>query len=276
LSVDEHTIQLAGSPAYYRTAPGPDPPPLYVHGVPTSSDDWIPFLQRTGGIAPDLIGFGRSGKGGNLDFSIGGLADFLGRLLAELGIARVKLVLHDWGGPVGLAFAQRHPERVERIIVCNAVPMFDVEGVHWHLLARLWPRPGVGELAMGATTRRILARTLRGGTVSPGALPDSRMATIWEQFDQGTQRAILRLWRSADAPTLTAAGAGLGALDHPSLVIWGESDPWLAPAVGERYAQLLGNATREPVAGAGHWPWLDQPDVIDRIATFVAPAEEAP
>src|SRR6185312_13719044 len=117
LSVDEHTIELAGSPAFYRTAPAPGAPALYVHGVPTSSDDWISFLERSGGIAPDLIGFGRSAKGGNLDYSIEGLTDFLERLLEHLQIDRVKLVVHDWGAAVGLAFAQRNPARIERIVV---------------------------------------------------------------------------------------------------------------------------------------------------------------
>ena len=51
--------------------------PLYLHGIPTSSDDFVPFLERTGGVAPDLIGFGRSGKGGHLDYSIDGHADFV-------------------------------------------------------------------------------------------------------------------------------------------------------------------------------------------------------
>ena len=87
-----------------------------MHGVPTSSDDWIPFLERTGGIAPDLIGFGRSGKGGNLDYTIAGLTDFLERLLEHLEIDRVKLVVHDWGAAVGLALAQRQPgaDRADR------------------------------------------------------------------------------------------------------------------------------------------------------------------
>jgi pimeloyl-ACP methyl ester carboxylesterase len=275
LSVDEHTIQLAGSPAFYRTAPYRGAPTLYVHGVPTSSDDWIPFLERTGGIAPDLLGFGRSGKGGNLDFSIGGLADFLQRLLADLGIGRVKLVVHDWGGPVGLAFAQRDPARVERIVICNAVPMFEVEGVRWHLIGRLWPRPGIGELAMGATSRRMLARTLRRGIVHPDALTDARVAAIWDHFDQGTQRAILRLSRSADEPTLVAAGARLGALGAPALVVWGARDPWLPVHAGGRYAEALGNAKLDRVQDAGHWPWLDQPGVIDRVAAFVDAAGEA-
>jgi pimeloyl-ACP methyl ester carboxylesterase len=59
--VDEHTIEVAGAPVFYRSAPNPaGAPPLYLHGVPTSSDDWVTLLARTGGVAPDLIGFGRS------------------------------------------------------------------------------------------------------------------------------------------------------------------------------------------------------------------------
>jgi pimeloyl-ACP methyl ester carboxylesterase len=269
LSVDEHTIELAGSPAYYRIAPAIGAPTLYVHGVPTSSDDWIPFLQRTGGIAPDLIGFGRSGKGGNLDYSVEGLADFVERLLAELEVDRVKLVVHDWGAPVGLVFARRRPDRVERIVILNAVPMFDSDGVHWHRLARLWQRPLIGELAMGSITRWILGRTLRGGSVNPDAWTAGRIAAIWEQFDQGTQRAILRLYRSAGPAALTAAGAELRSLRAPALVVWGDADPWLEPSVGAVYASVLPEATLERISDAGHWPWLDRPELVDRVAAFL-------
>ena len=272
MSVDEHTIELAGSPAFYRTAPAPGVPALYVHGVPTSSDDWISFLERSGGIAPDLIGFGRSGKGGNLDYTIEGLADFLERLLEHLGIDRVKLVVHDWGAAVGLAFAQRNPERIERIVVINGVPLFPAQGVRWHRLARLWVRPWIGELAMGSTTRGVLARTLRSGAADPNAWPDASIASIWKQFDQGTQRAILRLYRSADEAELTRSGAQLDRLHAPGLVLWGEADPWLPAAVGETYATVLPNASIDRVGNAGHWPWLDSPDVVDRAASFLEDA----
>ena len=243
-----------------------------MHGVPTSSDDWIPFLERSGGIAPDLIGFGRSGKGGNLDYTIKGLTDFLERLLEHLEIDRVKLVVHDWGAAVGLALAQRRPERIERIVVINGVPVFPAQGVRWHSLARLWVRPWIGELVMGATTRRMLARTLRSGTVAPNAWPDARIVSIWEQFDQGTQRAILRLYRSADATDLARTGATLDRLESPALIVWGEADPWLPVAVGETYAAVMPHAQIEHVQQAGHWPWLDSPDVVDRVASFLKDA----
>ncbi|HET7048610.1 MAG TPA: alpha/beta hydrolase [Solirubrobacteraceae bacterium] len=269
MSVDEHTIELAGSPAFYRTAPAPGVPTLYVHGVPTSSDDWISFLERSGGIAPDLIGFGRSGKGGNLDYSIEGLTDFLERLLEHLGIDRVKLVVHDWGAAVGLAFAQRNPKRIERIALINGVPVFPAQDVRWHLLGRLWVRPVIGELVMGATTRGMLARTLRSGAADPDAWPDARIDSIWQQFDQGTQRAILRLYRSADERELTKTGAGLDRLDAPTLIVWGEADPWLPVDIGETYATVMPHASIDHVQRAGHWPWLDSPDVVDRVVSFL-------
>ena len=269
MSVDEHTIELAGSPAFYRIADGHGPPVLYVHGVPTSSDDWLAFLARTGGIAPDLIGFGRSGKAGNLDYSVGGISDFLARLLAELEVDRVRLVVHDWGAPVGLAFAQRSPERVERIVVIDGVPMFPAAGVHWHLAARLWERPLIGELVMGATSKWLLAWTLREGGTRPDAWTPERLDAIWEQFDQGTQRAILRLTRSATVDELVAAGSGLATLHAPALVIWGTDDPWLEPGIGATYAEVLPDATLEQIPDAGHWPWMDQPQVVDRVAAFL-------
>jgi pimeloyl-ACP methyl ester carboxylesterase len=271
VSVDEHTIELAGSPVFYRSAPVPGgaggAPALYLHGIPTSSDDWTGFLARTGGIAPDLIGFGRSGKAGNLDYSLDGHADFLERLLEALQIDRVKLVAHDWGAGGGLVFAQRHPDRVERIVLCNALPL--LEGFRWQGLARLWRRPVLGELAMGSVNRRLLDRYLRQGCVREDAWSQERLTAVWEQFDQGTQRAILRLHRDAGEQTLAAAGSRLRELALPALVLWGMRDPWLGSEHGEAYAAAFAQASLQRLPDAGHWPWLDDPGVVERVATFL-------
>src|SRR4051812_532918 len=91
-------------PVFVRSAGDAEVPVLWLHGVPTSSDDWLPFLEEAGGIAPDLPGFGRSSKRGDGPFTLDGLARFPGPLLDALGIERVRLVVHDWGG-AGLAWA---------------------------------------------------------------------------------------------------------------------------------------------------------------------------
>jgi pimeloyl-ACP methyl ester carboxylesterase len=260
--VDEHTISLDDSPVFYRTADGPGMLTLYLHGIPTSSDDWVDFLARTGGVAPDLIGFGRSGKGGHLDYSLRGLADFVSRFLAHLDADEVQIVGHDWGAAVALTFANRHPGRVGRLVLLNVPPLLD--GVEWPRLLRLWRTQLLGELVMGATTRGLLARTLRHGCVRPDAWPDARVAAVWNQFDQGTQRAILRLVRSAAERAAPAEKDG-GAV----AMMWGEDDPWYPPAVADAYAARTPGGTVERVAGAGHWPWLDRPEVVDRVASLL-------
>jgi pimeloyl-ACP methyl ester carboxylesterase len=282
-AVSDHTGDLDGLPIFWRSAPTPagalgeaaatgadldvaPAPPLYLHGVPTNSDDWLPFLERTGGLAPDLPGFGRSGKPGSLRYTIDEYADFLERYLDHVGVERVSLVVHDWGA-VGLAFAQRHPERVERLIVINAVTF--LPGYRWHRTARLWRTPVIGELVMGSTTRPLLRLTSRESNATPGPMGDAWLDTVLDHFDQGTQRAILRLYRSSPPDVLAAAGSQLGRLTMPALVVWGARDPYIPVRFGRAYAEALPNAELLELPDAGHWPWLDRPDTIDRVAGFL-------
>jgi pimeloyl-ACP methyl ester carboxylesterase len=266
--VEEHTIELAGAPVFYRRAPSDDAAvPVYLHGAPTSSDDWIHVLERTGGLAPDLLGFGRSAKGGHLEYSPESLADFTEDLLAELQIERLQLVAHGWGTAPGVLLAARHADRVERLVLFNSVPL--LPGLTWPWWSRLLRVPGVGELAMGATTRTILRRWLVAGSTSPKLLSGARLGPVWEQFDQGTQRAILRLQRSVDEDRTRAMAAALQSLSMPVLVIWGDRDPWWDATVLNAYRARLPNARIERLPHAGHWPWLDDPAAIDRVADFL-------
>ncbi len=273
MRVEEHTTTIDHVPVFYRdaaTAGADEPPVLYIHGAPTSSDDWVPFLERTGGIAPDLIGFGRSGKGGHLDFTPAGLTTFVERFVAKLGLEQVKLVGHGLGGAIGLLLAARAPGRVERLVLIDALPLLD--GFQWPRLVRLMRTPMIGELVMGSITRSMLARRLRRGSVHGNGWSDSELATVWEQFDQGTQRALLRLHRRIDEPRLAELGSELGALVLPALVVWGERDPWFPAEFGDAYAARLPRASVRRIADAGHWPWRDDPSVIEIVAEFLAKA----
>jgi len=272
INVDEHTIEIAGAPVFYRRAPTAGTPVLYLHSVPTSSDDWVEFLERGGGVAPDLLGFGRSSKAGSLEYSLSAYVEFVELFLDEVEIDRFALVGHGWGAAIGLAFAQRHPERIERLAIVDAIPLLD--GFRWPSLVRHWRRPGLGELLMGSAGKRLLARTLRAGSTSPRAWSQERVDSVWEQLDQGTQRAILRLHRSIDEAALAGAGASLERVQSPALVVWGENDPWLVPAFAAAYVQRLPNAILELAGGAGHWPWLDQPDLVGRLIAFASASIE--
>jgi len=258
-------------PVFYRSAGSPpegEAVPVYLHTAPTSSGDWLGALERTGGIAPDLIGFGRSGKGGHLDYSPHGIARFVVALLGELGVQRVRLVGHGWGAAVAVALAAQPPLAVEALVLIDAAPPLGDGG--WHRLARLWRAPLIGELVMGSITRGMLARALRGASAGPDAWPEGRVRHVWEQFDQGTQRATLRLHRWADPGHLAALAGDLEALSSPTLILWGERDGWFGPELAGAWSGRVPNAALELVPDAGHWPWLDRPELIERVAGFLA------
>ena len=166
------------------------------------------FLERSGGLAVDLPGFGRSAKPGYLSFTIDEYDRFIEHFLDELGVERVQLVVHDWGA-VGLAFAQRLPARVERLVIINAVPF--LPGYHWHRTARMWRTPVLGELVMGTTSRFTLGVLSSEANATPGPMPGAWQDSVLEHFDQGTQRAILRLYRSS--PPRAARGERRAAGD---------------------------------------------------------------
>src|SRR4051794_3636722 len=147
----ELSDEVAGVTVTWRESePRTGAPPLYVHGVPSDGDDWLPFLERTGGYAPDLPGFGRSGKPADFDYTIEGYTTFLEAFLDHVGVDRFSLVVHDWGA-AALPLAERTPGRVERLVIVNAVPL--LPGYRWHTIARIWRTPVAGELFMGSFPR---------------------------------------------------------------------------------------------------------------------------
>lgn len=266
-AVIHETIELDGQPVYLRRGGDDEVPILYLHGVPTSSFDWLALLALGGGIAVDLPGFGRSGKRGDLDYSLTGHAAFIGRLLDALDLERVRLCMHDWGAAAGLVWAMSAPERVERLVVINGVPL--LPGFRWSRPASWARMPFVGEMVVGLGTRRLLSFASRRASAGRGPMPKPFIVSAAEAFDQGTQRAVLRLLRSATPQSLAAAGAGLSSITAPALVLWGADDPYIPPRFGAGYAATLGDATLETVPNAGHWPWIDRPELSERIVDYL-------
>ncbi len=298
-TLSEHTEEIGGLPVFWRSVPHAGIPALYLHGVPSSSDDWIApgehhgrrswwrrwwrpkrgedewvepplyetgFLERSGGLAPDLPGFGRSGKPAYLRYTIDEYAGFIERFLDHLEVERVNLVMHDWG-VVGLAFAQAHPERVERLVMMNTIPL--LPDYSWHRAARLWRTPLLGELVMGASTRRVLRFATSRSNAAEGPLPNAFLDSILSTFDEGTRRAILRLYRSSPPEVLERAGGELSRLRMPALILWGQHDPYIPPLFGKRYADAIQGSELVELPDAGHWCWLDRVDVIDRVVGFL-------
>jgi pimeloyl-ACP methyl ester carboxylesterase len=270
-AVEENELVVDGLRVFYRRVPGDGTPTVYCHGNPTHGADWLPFMERGGpAVAIDMPGWGRSARPdpARFDYTMDGLSAFLERCLDELGVERRNLVVHDWGG-LALIGAQRRPELVEKLVVINAVPL--LPGYRWHWIARyIWRRRVVGELFNALTTRSGVDLLMRQARGDRSRMPPEFVDMVWDHWDAGTGRAVLALYRAADPDRLAAAGRDLDRLACPSLVLWGDRDPYLPTRFARAYADALPDSRLELAAGAGHWPWIDAPSVIDRVLELVS------
>jgi len=274
--IEEQLIGVSGLETLVRRTGGDGVPTLFVHGNPTSSRDWIPFFAALPGpgVAIDLPNFGRSERPPveRFDSSMHAYARYLGAVMDELVDGEFNLVVHDWGA-IALHPASRRAARVKRLVVINGVPL--LRGYRWHWLGRLWRTRGAGELFSRATTRSTVRLALRQARPRLQPMPDSFVDEIWASYDGGMAEAVLRLYRSADPEKLEAAGARLERLDCPAVVAWGSDDPYLSQEFGRTYASRLPNAELIELLDAGHWPWIDRPELVGRLAGFLAEQQAA-
>lgn len=269
--MQEGYLAIDGVQAFYRQVRGEGAPVVYCHGNPTHGEDWLPFMQRGSGpsIAIDMPGWGRSDRpaAADFDYSMHGLSAFLEACLQQLGVQRRKLVVHDWGG-LALIGAQRNPELVEKLVVIDSVPL--LAGYKWHWVAQIWRRRPLGEIFNALTTKAGVALILRQAAGERGGMPAELVELIWRHLDVGTKRAVLQLYRHADPQRLAAAGEALSTLDCPTLVVWGNRDPYIGTEWASAFARALPNAEVDVRESAGHWPWIDDPSVVERVVGFLA------
>jgi len=251
------------SPLLEFGLPGLDEAVVFVHGNPGSSLDWERLARGVGefgrAVAMDMPGFGAADKPANFDYSVPGYARFLGRLLAERRVQRAHLVMHDFGGPWGLAWAAANPEAVASVTCINTGVL---SGYRWHYLARIWQTPLLGELFMASTTKAGMRLLLRHG--NPRGLPAEYFDNVYKTFDRGTRRAVLRLYRNTlnteeGARQLTEA---LRPLDLPALVVWGAHDPYIPVEFAERQRQVFPRAEIKILPDSGHWPFAEDPGAV--------------
>ncbi len=268
-AIEVGELVLDGVRVFYRRVRGEGTPVVYCHGNPSHGEDWVPFMERGGpSIAIDMPGWGRSDHPSpdRFDYSMYGLSAFLERCLDELGVEQRKLVVHDWGS-LALIGAQRRPQLVEKLAILNVIPL--LPGYRWHWVAQIWRRRGLGELANATTTKRSMSLIMRQARAGHSPMPAEFVDTVWDHWDKGTRDATLALYRHADPDRLAAAGRDLDKLACPALILWGDGDIYLPTKFAGAFAAVLPDAEVEIVEGAGHWPWIDDRRVIDRVLGFV-------
>jgi pimeloyl-ACP methyl ester carboxylesterase len=239
---------------------------VFVHGNPGPMDDWeslIPPVSRFARvIAMDLPGYGRADHPREFEFTVQGYAGYLAKLLDQLGVKRAHLVLHDFGGPFGLAWAATHRSQVASLTLINTGVL---HGFKWHKYARVWQTPVVGELFMLFTSARTMKPMVDADQPKP--LPPGFYENALKYADRLSKRGVLALYRSARdveaafAP-ITRALAGL---EVPVCVVWGAGDPYLPVALAARQREVFAQAEVHELAGAGHWPFHDDPDAVNAL-----------
>jgi haloalkane dehalogenase len=248
---------------------GEGPPVVLLHGEPTWSYLWrhvIPPLRDAGFrcIAPDHAGFGRSDKPDALDwYSYDRHTAIAADLLERLDLREATIVVHDWGGPIGLRLAVEHPGRIARIVAMDTGLFTGHQQMSaaWEAFRDFVER----------TEDLPIGMLVRGGChTDPGA---EVIAGYEAPYAGGASKAGARAFplmipRTPDAPGAATGQRVLDALAadaRPKLVLWAAGDPIIPLATGQRFAAAIGTEVAHVVPDAGHFLQEDQGPLVGRL-----------
>lgn len=260
-------VMLNGHEFWYLDT-GKGPAVMFIHGLTGSHRNWSYLVDRLNTdhrvIAPDLFGHGASAKPMG-DYSLGAHAATLRDLLDQLGIDRVTLVGHSFGGGIAMQFCYLFPGRVDRLVLISSgglgrsvSPLLraaTLPGAGWVLpfIASGWVRGGV------ETAGRVLTTT--------GWRASADVTETWRGFtslaDAETRRAFLATTRSVIDPggqTVTAHDHLPMGIDVPTLVVWGTRDRMIPAWHAATASRVIADSRVEMFEGAGHFPHLDDPE----------------
>ena len=292
------TRQVLGSTIAYREAGRTDGPvALFLHGNPTSSYIWRHILPQVAPvahcIAPDLIGFGQSGKP-DIDYRFVDHVRYLDAFLDEARITSAYLVAQDWGTALAFHLAERRPDFVRGLAFMEFIrPMPTWQDFHHTEVAeeqehaeaaravfRKFRTPGEGE-AMILQANAFVERVLPGGIVRK--LGDDEIAPYRAPFPAPeSRRPVLTFPRElpiAGEPAdvyaaLQSAHAALAASSYPKLLFAGEPGALVAPEFAERFAASLKHCALVRLGAGLHFLQEDHPEAIGRsVAGWIAGIE---
>ena len=263
---------------------GEGPALLLLHGLGCNHTTWEPVIddlaKRFTVIAPDLLGHGLSAKP-RADYSVGGYANGVRDLLTVLGVDKVTVVGHSFGGGVAMQFAYQFPERTERVVLVASGGL----GPEVSPAIRAITTPGFHQ-AMGVATLPGVRHLGVAGMKALSSLPLKathdldEVADIYDSFKDPAARAAIRHvvravvdWRGqivtmADRAYLTQA--------MPMCVVWGRDDKVIPVRHPSLAAALAPRSRIEVIPNSGHFPHKDHPQRFARIVTdFVRTTQPA-
>jgi pimeloyl-ACP methyl ester carboxylesterase len=258
-----------GVPVHYQEAGRSDAPPIIlIHGFAASNLVWSKVLLDLANegfrvIAPDLLGYGYSGKPRHLDYTIGSQADMMFGLLRQLGIDRAMLVGSSYGGAIASTIALDHPEAVEKLVLVGTVSN---NRPTRYLLMRLFGSPIIGDVLspLVVGSRRLLRlRMKRVYDRHQWQLDERRVdARHLPLRTRGAHRAIIRTVRRWDAERVSREAH---SITRPTLLIWGDTDREVPLADGERLQQEIPNSRLIVFRDCGHLPQEEYPQQFTEV-----------
>lgn len=248
---------------------GTGDPFLFVHGNPTWSFTFRTlighFSSSMRAVACDHIGCGLSDKPQDFDYRLEQHIAHLEQLVLELDLQGIRLLVHDWGGAIGLGVAGRHPERFKQLIMTNTAAF---RSNHMPWLLRIAKTPHVGQLlirgfnafagltpVLGAAEPKRLTETARHGLIFPYDSWSSRIATYRFVAD------IPTLETHPSFATLQEVEDGLSRLSSlPTLLLWGEQDWVFTPHFLRRFLDFFPDAQARSYPDCGHLLMEEAPE----------------
>jgi pimeloyl-ACP methyl ester carboxylesterase len=273
VSVTYRSIQVDGLSIFYREAGRPEAPTLLLlHGFPSSSRMYEPLLTRLGAqfhlVAPDYPGFGHSDAPDAKSFSytFDHIAAVMEHFTEARGLKRYALYLQDYGGPVGFRLALAHPERVEALIIQNAVAHEDGLGPLWQTRRDFWANRAAHEAALrqnffsfAATRQRHVGTNPNVENIDPDRWTDE-FAFLSRPGQADIQTDLFYDYRT-NVASYQAWQAWLKAHQPFTLVLWGKYDPSFQVAEAEAYRRDVPDAEVHILDG-GHFALNDKPEEI--------------
>ena len=250
---------------------------LFVHGNPTWSFAWrrsIFALRDTHRcVAVDHIGCGLSDKPQAYAYRLEQHAKNLERLVLDLDLRDITLVVHDWGGPIGLGFARRHPERIASLVVTNTAG-FPVDRMPWRLaVCRV---PVFGQLAVRGLNAFARAATLLAAEKPLSPLAKRGYLLPYDSWSNrvATLRFVEDIPMSTEHPSYAELRAIEQALplfkDKPMRILWGERDWCFTTSFCDEWERRFPAASVRRFQHAGHYLFEDAAEgVVDSIQSFV-------
>ena len=271
----EHRFVGGNGIRFHTVQQGDGPPVLLLHGFPEFWYSWrhqLPALaERFRAVAPDLRGYNLSDRprtGYSLPTLVG---DAVG-LIDALGAARARVVGHDWGGVIAWALAMWAPERVEKLVILNAPH----PGAYLRELRRNWRQrlaswyvlffqiPGLPERLLSRDHCRPIAEMLRRSVAVQDAFSAADLERYREVFARpGALSAALAYYRALGRAGMRTMERSVRPIAAPTLMIWGEQDPALVPALTEGLDAWVPDLRVVRVPDSSHWVQQEKPELVN-------------